>query len=216
LPALIVSITSIGCLLGSHSVLAKRNGALMAAYSVIATSYSQYRNRVINKLGGEADRDFRFGENLPDEVNETNITADDGTDVKVVEKKHVKTPTSDYARDFNPVNKMFKRTDDQNMFFLKCAQTWANEHLDKYGHIFLNEVYDLLCIDHSPEGQLVGWLKRDKNDPRGDSRVDFGLNGPQLYKDDRDRQPYPADRRLSDPKVLTLDFNVDGVIWDLI
>lgn len=44
------------------------------------------------------------------------------------------------------------------MMFLRRQQDYANEMLKARGHLFLNEVYDLLDIPRSKAGQVVGWV----------------------------------------------------------
>lgn len=42
------------------------------------------------------------------------------------------------------------------------------------GYVFLNDVYDMLGIDRTKEGQIVGWVY-NKNNEVGDNFVDFGI-----------------------------------------
>ena len=87
------------------------------------------------------------------------------------------------------------------------TQEFANEKLRLKGHLFLNDVYDMLDIPRTKAGQIVGWVYDEKN-PVGDNYVDFGIY--ELYSD--------ANRRFVNglEPVILLDFNVDGNILDLI
>ena len=76
-------------------------------------------------------------------------------------------------------------------------QNQANMILKVRGYIFLNEVYEMLGIPKSAAGQIVGWTYREEM-PRGDNYVDFGID---MY-------------RCEDEVIL--DFNVDGMILDVI
>ena len=89
--------------------------------------------------------------------------------------------------------------------FLKAQQELANHILRAHGFLFLNEVYDMLGIDKSLAGQVVGWVYDTSQDDHGDNYVDFGIQ--EVY------------RKLSDApgdyeKVFLLDFNVDGSILE--
>lgn len=75
-----------------------------------------------------------------------------------------------------------------------------NQRLALKGHVFLNEVYDKLGIERTPEGQIVGWVY-----DKGSGYIDFGLDSPE------------SDTFMSGKeRSVWLDFNVDGPILDLI
>ncbi len=75
------------------------------------------------------------------------------------------------------------------------------------GHLFLNDVYDMLGFDRTPAGQLVGWVLNNKT---GEGFVNFNLY--DMY----DQLKEDADGVKSYERVVLLDFNVDGVVYDLI
>src|SRR5262245_61182591 len=60
-PAILLGGASIAALTQSHTILSKRNAALTAAYAALEKSYSEYRQRVVEKYGEEEDRHFRYG-----------------------------------------------------------------------------------------------------------------------------------------------------------
>ena len=91
--------------------------------------------------------------------------------------------------------------------FLKKAESFANDKLRINGYLFLNEVYEMLGIPKTKAGQVVGWVYDEKN-ASGDNFVDFGIfdiNNPKA-----------RDFVNGYERVIILDFNVDGVILDLI
>ena len=91
--------------------------------------------------------------------------------------------------------------------YLRRQQDWANEKLKQKGHLFLNEVYDMLGINRTRAGQVVGWIY-DENNDKGDNFVDFGIYD---INSERKRAFVNGDERS-----ILLDFNVDGVIYDKI
>ena len=90
--------------------------------------------------------------------------------------------------------------------YLRRQQEFANEMLRSKGHLFLNEVYDILGFPRTKAGQVVGWIYDEKN-PVGDNYVDFGIYD---ITDERKRDFINGYERS-----ILLDFNVDGNIWDL-
>ena len=60
-PAVGLGVISVGCIMGSHNIMKKRNVALMAAFKLAEQSYADYRKRVVEELGEEKDRQFHYG-----------------------------------------------------------------------------------------------------------------------------------------------------------
>lgn len=50
-PAAVTGAASVACLIGSHSVNAKRNAALATAYKLSETAFSEYREKVVETIG---------------------------------------------------------------------------------------------------------------------------------------------------------------------
>lgn len=51
IPAVITGAVSIGCLISSNSVNAKRNAALATAYKLSETAFAEYRDKVVETIG---------------------------------------------------------------------------------------------------------------------------------------------------------------------
>lgn len=199
-PAVIVGMASIYALRTSHGILTKRNMALTAAYGALEKGFSEYRARVVEKYGEEEDQNFRYG------TREVEIEDSKGKK-KVVTRVSTDDP-SIYARFFDPSSTSWSKEPEYNKIFLRCQQSYANDLLLARGHIFLNEVYDMLGLERSRAGAVVGWILSDKDDNTRDNRVDFGIWDGN-YKVVRD---FVNGFEGS----ILLDFNVDGVIYDKI
>jgi len=199
-PAVAVGVVSIAALTGSHVVLSKRNAAVMAAYSALDKGFNEYRARVRDELGEEKDQEFRHGITT---VQET-VEGKDGKS-KTVERKVLNPQVpSIYARFFDEGSSSWSRQPEYNQLFLNCQQNYANDLLRARGHVFLNEVYDMLGISRSKEGAVVGWILNGE----GDNFIDFGIYD---GKNERTRAFVNGDERS-----ILLDFNVDGLIYDQI
>ena len=129
----------------------------------------------------------------------------EGLDKTEESKQETKHEYSGYARAFDELCFAWSKNRFENLTFLKCQEEYATTKLKAKGHLFLNEVYDMLGLARSKEGQVVGWIY-DKDNPVGDNYVDFGLE--ELY----DRGVFDDDST----DLILLDFNVDGMIWDKI
>ena len=197
MPAVTLGILSVSAILCSYKIMRGRNIALMAAYKGIEEAFLDYRKKLIADVGVDKDREYKYGM-----VGKQIDVVEDGKTVK----KTVTTSNlegSQYARFFAEDSVNWTKEPEYNMMFLKCQQQYANDLLNARGHVFLNEVYDMLGIDRSQAGSVVGWVKNNK-----DSYIDFNIfDG-------------TSDAKIAFvngwEKSILLDFNVDGVIYNMI
>lgn len=207
-PAIGVMALSFASIIAGHKVLKKRNIAIAAAYAVVDKSFKQYRKNVIEEFGEGVDQQMRFG------LKSKEIKKKDKDGKTVKETEYYIDPEgnpldniSEYARFFDASSENFAKDPEYNMMFLRRQQDYANEMLKARGHLFLNEVYDLLDIPRSKAGQVVGWVYDKNGNTKGDNYVDFGL-----YRNDQGTRRFVNGLDYN----ILLDFNVDGVIYDLI
>lgn len=205
-PAVGVGAASIACILGSYGILHKRNVALVAAYSVLNERFTNYRNRVKEELGDDQDKHFLFGTHK--ETIEVEEEGKNGKVKKVKKEIDVVNPysLSQYAKCFDSSCINWENDPDYNKMFLTRQQNWANDKLKAQGHLFLNEVYDMLGFPRTKAGTIIGWVYDPNGD--GDNYVDFGIFN--IYNETS------RDFVNGYEKNIWLDFNVDGVIYDLI
>lgn len=206
-PTIVLTATSIGCILAGHRMLSKRNAAAMAAFTAISSKFDDYRQAVQDRLGVDVERDIfrRIVEEAElDEDGEPN-----GDIHKKQDKKNVDLSTdrffdemSVYWDAYNP---------DMNVAHLRAVTKMAQDRLVASGYLFLNDVYDMLGIPRTPAGQVLGWL-RDKDHP--DTIVDFGVYlDPTIIDDPWDfTTNEPWDGRLG----ILLTFDGAEIMYDKI
>ena len=206
-PSLILGALSITSILASNNILRKRNVALAAAYATIDNSFKEYRSRVIERFGKDLDRELKYNIKAK-EISETTVDENgkETTVTKTVPVVESEEP-SDYARFFCEGCAGWTKDPEMNLVFLKQQQNWANELLKTRGHLFLNEVYDMLGIERSKAGQVVGWVY-DETNPNCDNYVDFGIY--DIYNERKRAFVNGWERSI------LLDFNVDGDIYSLL
>ena len=208
-PAVIVEAVSLGCMLKSHNILRKRNVALAAAYATVDKSFKDYRGRVIERFGQELDKELKYNIKTK-EVEE--IVVDENGEEKAV-KKTVKTinayQPSEYAFFFDETCAGWTKSPEANKTFLIQVQNWANEKLQKQGHLFLNELLDMIGVDRTRAGNEVGWMYDKDGIVCGDNYIDLGVFdqcGIERY-DERKRAFVNGHERS-----ILIDPNVDGPI----
>lgn len=204
-PAVMLGSASLGCLLASNGILRKRNAALSAAYVTVDKSFKEYRNRVAERFGNEVEKEIRY--NIKAEEIEKVVFDEEGNETVVKETLKTMDPNlySDYAKFFDEASPCWQNDPEYNLMFLKSQQQYANDLLRAKGRLFLNDVYDMLGIDKTKAGQVVGWVYDEAN-PSGDNFVDFGIY-------DMTKERVRAFVNGYETNIL-LDFNVDGNIWD--
>lgn len=203
-PAVGVGVLSIAAILSSHGLMKRREVGLIAGYNLIAESFSAYRKRVVDELGPDIDRNYRYG--IVESEYTEKETDSDGNVVKT--KKTQKTlmtkKNSGFSKFFDEYSTQYQKSAETNLYFLRMEQNYVNDLLKARGHVFLNEVYDRLGLPRTKEGSIYGWLMNGD----GTTVIDF-----DIYNIDN-----PAGRAFVNgyEKAILLDFNVTGIIWDQI
>lgn len=205
-PSVILGGLSIAAILKSNNILRKRNVALAAAYSAVEKSFKDYRGRVIERFGEELDRELKY--NIRAKEVEEVITDENGDEQTVTKTVEVIDPNScsPYSKFYDDGCIGWTKDPEMNLMFLRRQQDAATERLKGNGYLFLNDVYDMLGIQRTKAGQIVGWVYDEKN-PIGDNYVDFGI-----YDVNKE-----ANRNFVNgyERTILLDFNVDGNILDM-
>lgn len=203
-PAVMLGAVSIAGILAGHNILHKRNLALAAAYTAVDTGFKEYRGRVVERFGEQLDKELKY--NIKAKEIEETVVDEKGKEKTVTRTIEVADPAaarSPYTICFDETCMGWERDAEANKFFLLRQQDYANEKLRAKGHMFLNEVLDMIGAPRTRAGQTVGWIY-DENNPVGDNVIDFGIFN--IHSE--------AARNFVNglEKSIWLDFNVDGDI----
>ncbi|AVO25298.1 hypothetical protein PBI_GRAVY_58 [Gordonia phage Gravy] len=194
-PTLVVGTLSIACLTQSHRVLTQRNMALGAAYAGVEKALNGYRERVIAEVGPEREA------KIWQPVEKVDVIDAEG------KKSKIEVPTeeggSPYKVLFDESNVNWNKAHEYNQLFLNAQQNYANDLLRAKGHVFLNDVHDMLGLPRTKAGQIVGWVM----DGEGDNYIDFGF-----FRNIHEGMRFVA----GDERSIWLDFNVDGNVLELL
>lgn len=187
-PSATLGIVSIGLLTGSHVQLTKRNTAVMAAYAAVQKAYDDYRERVQNILGETKELEV---------YHASSVEKIDKEDRRIADPNQ----WSPYAKFFDEGSPYWQKDPELNRLFIQCQQNYANNRFIARGHLLLNDVYEMLGLDHTKAGCVVGWVLNGE----GDNYIDFGIF-----------EAYNSRFVNGWEQSVILDFNVDGVIYDKI
>lgn len=175
---------------GNH-IMKKRNAALSTALAASQTALAAYRDRVRSFVGEEQEADIYNGaRKVVDENGNEHIERDSFTRLT--------------DRVFDESNNNWSKEKFDNQTFLYKTEEYLNQMLmaraanGSIGFVFLNEVYDVLGFDRTPEGQYLGWIYEEG---KHESYIDFGLRqmdeGHRLFANGHER-------------TVWLNFNYDG------
>ena len=206
-PAVGLHILSISAILASHNIMKERNLGLVAALATVSQGFQDYRKGVTEKYGKEVDDQIR--NHTETKTFEETTIDENGKTKKVKKKVDVSTLPfgSPYAKFFDAGCNGWCDDPEYNKAFLIMQQGQATDKLRAEGYLFLNDVYEMLGIPRTREGQIVGWIYR-KDIPTPNDYVDFGI-----FKTNRENNVNFVNGY--EPTII-LDFNVYGPIIDLI
>jgi hypothetical protein len=162
-PAVAVEAAGLGCMWLGGAELNKRNMGLTAGIAAISASYADYRARVKDEYGAEADEKFYFGRDI------------NGNSVEnpAVEAQKVQFSPGSTSRIFDRTNRYWnQQLFEQNILFLKSKQDEMNRRLRMDTFLTLNTVYDQLGFPPTDAGLIYGW---SMDNPDGDQYVSFGI-----------------------------------------
>lgn len=210
-PAVIVGAASVSCILVSHKMMKQRMAAVAAALSATDKAFKDYRGRVMERFGEQVEKELRY--NIKAQEIEQTVVDEKGKEKKVKETADVAAAEgwdpsqySPYARIFDESHPQWTKDPEMNLYYLKARQSQATDMLRARGHLFLNEVYDMLGFPRTKAGAAVGWLYDPKRPELGDTYVDFGMF--------EVRRPKAVDFVNGYERSFILDFNVVGDITD--
>ena len=219
-PSVAVGAASVVSILAGTGVLKGRLAAMTSAAATAQAALERYRSRVREKLGEDADYEFAY------EVSskKAKIKHEDGTKESLVTYHLVPSSgewmaASPYSRLWDENAMEWCANRDIQFLTLRSLENYFNQELNARGVVFLNDVYKALGLPMSKDAALVGWIK-DYEKPKmaklaaelgrvpGDGVISFGV----FENESPSARAYLA----GDDKRVVLDFNVDGVIYDLI
>ena len=157
IPAAVMGVASVACLIGASSVSARRNAALATAYQLSTTALSEYKEKVVETIGEKKEQQVR------DKI------AQDKVNKHPVSSSEVMMLSSDGVMFLEPTS---------NRYFVKDSKESVREIVNDLNerltsgmeeYISLSEFYDEIGLSHTEVSDDLGWnIGRD-----GQIRIDF-------------------------------------------
>lgn len=152
IPTILIGATTIACIFGANALNKRQQAALMSAYALLDSSYKEYKAKVTELYGEEADAEVKkelakdkYEEQKPATTGELQLFYDEFS------QRYFESTTEKVLRAEYELNRMLA----------EC-----------YG-VFLNEWYDLLGIETVDYGDYLGWSTYELVETTWMSWVDF-------------------------------------------
>ena len=145
IPAAISGATSIACLIGSHSVNARRNAALATAYKLSESAFSEYRDKVVETIGEKKERTVR------DKISEEQVKNNPKSTTEVIVTGRGQTLF------FEPLSHRYFYSDLEK---IKRAENNLNKQIicDAFDSgVTVNDFYEEIGIPGTATGDSLGW-----------------------------------------------------------
>lgn len=135
IPSVVVGVSTLACIFGANTLNKRQQASITSAYALLNTSYREYKNKVVEMLGEEANGEIQ-AEIAKDNYKE-NIEVSEGKELFY----------DAYS------DRYFEST----KYKVKEAQYQLNRDLIMRDYIYLNEWYDYLDLEHVDGGWDAGW-----------------------------------------------------------
>lgn len=215
IPAFIIGMASIGCVLASYKILDKRLLGATVAYESVNAAFNRYRHKVINKFGEDVEKELYYGQTVREEEVEEPILDENGN--KTGETKTVKKMVPNIEKDA-PWFSVYSRTLHNRSYQpgldvdqVRRIQNYWNDQLQRVGYVWLNDVYKSLDMEINGDYVGVGWIAKEfcGEDYTGDGYIDFGIFGDHVS----DQAKLWREGKTNN---VIVDFNVDGPIYKMV
>ena len=141
-PAIVVGIASISCIIGASRVNYKRNAALATAYALSERTLINYRDKVIETLGEKKEKEVR------DKISQDEI------DKKPISSSQVIITPKGNTLFMDSITGRYFRSDLDS---IKKAVIELNMEISHQNYISLNEFYSNIGLDRISNGDNLGW-----------------------------------------------------------
>lgn len=136
IPSVIICVSTITCIFGANALNKRRQAALLSAYALLDNSYKEYKRKVTQLYGEDADKTVR--ESIArDKYEKDDIKPDDNNKL--------------FFDEFS--GRYFESTLEKVLL----AEYELNKELGWDGYAYLNRFYELLGIPKEDKYKTLGW-----------------------------------------------------------
>lgn len=149
IPAVGVGTATIACIIFANQIGTRRAAAMAAAYSMSEKAFTEYREKIAEKLGPNKEQTAR------DEIAQERVDKTPVNDQQIVMMND---------REVLCFDQYSGRYFNSEMEILKKAQNDLNYQLIRESYASLNDFYDRVGLEWTAAGDEVGWTCGDPMD----------------------------------------------------
>lgn len=144
IPAAVTGICSAACIIGASSISARRNAALVTAYTISETALKEYKDKAVEVVGPKKEQAIR------DAVAKEQLEKANVTERKFVATGRGETPC------FDPLTNTCFKSDIET---LRKAENVLNKRMRDEVRVTVNEFLEEIGLDPCDEsiGENLGW-----------------------------------------------------------
>lgn len=154
IPSILVGAGTIACIFGANMLNKRQQASLMSAYALLDKSYKEYKGKV-KELYGEEANDKVVAEVAKDKYKDSDISVEDDKQLFY----------DDYS------GRYFESTIERVLE----AKYQLNRELFMRGYVYLNEFYEMLDIPPIDAGDDLGWSPGSNLDYYWQEWIDFNF-----------------------------------------
>jgi hypothetical protein len=140
IPTAVSGVATVGCIVSSSRIGARRTAAAVTAYSLTEKAFSNYREKVVEQIGENKEKKIR------DEIAQEEIS-------KNIPKQIIVTGDGDVLCCERYTGRYFK----SNMEKLQRARNEVNALINNQLYVPLDEFYDLIGLRGTQVSSELGW-----------------------------------------------------------
>ena len=147
-PAMLLGAGSIACLIGANSVHARRQAALYSAYKLSETALTEYKDKVIETVGEEKEKEIR------DKV------AKEKVEQNPVSKTEIFMTGRGESLFYDPLSDRYFKSDMETIRKIVNDLNYAMGCGSEM-YVSLSQLYDELGLKHTSISDEIGWNIKD-------------------------------------------------------
>lgn len=142
IPSVVTGAASIACIIGASSVNARRNAALLTAYTLSETALKEYKDKVIEEVGTKKAQEIR------------DSIAKDHLEKKPVETSEVLVTEKGETLCYDVISGRYFKSDIEK---IRRSVNELNRQMLSEGCVSLNDLYYEIGLDSIGIGSDLGW-----------------------------------------------------------